>query len=270
MKYTTTRKNYYPSGITRRDFMEFCAWGCAGAASLSFTKGAPILAFGTEPEKIKTKIRVVYAHPDPDQPNWPNIGYDFAGHIKQFHEKLIGEFPEINFLPVTTSSGSIETAQEIIRKDNGNIDGYFIYLAGCLWGDMTEAIAASGKPTVFADNLFAGSGEFLTSYARAKRQGHKVMAVSSSDFKDIAEAVQCIDSLAKLRRSTILVVGGKPDSGIEKVYGCKVLDSPFEKINESYKKVKKEDINPDELIQAYKLYKAYLESIQNNNKNNDK
>ena len=220
--------------------MEYCAWGCAGAASLTFTKGSPLLAFGSETEKIKTKIRVVYAHPDPNQPNWPNIGYDFNGHIKQIHKKLIGEFPEINFLPVTVSSGSEETAQEILRKDNGNIDGYLIYLAGCLWGGMTEAIAASGKPTIFVDNLFAGSGEFLTSYAHAKRQGHKVMAVSSSDFKDIAEAVRCLNCLALLKRSTILVVGGKPDPGIEKTYGSKVLEIPFEKINESYKKVKKE------------------------------
>jgi len=240
MNYKDDQKKSCPAGITRRDFMEYCAWGCAGAASLSFSKGSPLFAFGSELEKIKTKIRVVYAHPDPNQPNWPNIGYDFAGHIKQIHKKLTYEFPEINFLQDTVSSGSEETAQEIIKKDNGNIDGYLIYLAGCLWGGMTEAIAASGKPTIFVDNLFAGSGEFLTSYARAKREGHKVMAVSSSDFKDIADAVKCIDSLARLKRSTILVVGGKPDPGIEKTYGSKVLEIPFEKINESYKKVKKE------------------------------
>ncbi|MBN2246843.1 MAG: hypothetical protein JW755_13480 [Candidatus Aminicenantes bacterium] len=242
MKAKSDQNKPCPAGITRRDFMEYCAWGCAGAASLTFTKGSPLLAFGSESEKIKTKILVVYAHPDPNQPNWPNIGYDFAGHINQVHKRLTGGFPEINFLPVTVSSGSEETAREILSKDDGTIDGYLIYLAGCLWGRMTEEIAAAGKPTVFVDNLFAGSGEFLTSYAHAKRQGHKVMAVSSSDFEDMAEAVKCIDSLAKLKHSTILVVGSKPDSGIEKVYGCKVLDIPFEKINESYKRVKKEAV----------------------------
>jgi len=107
---------------------------------------------------------------------------------------------------------------------------------------MTETIAASGKPTIIVDHLFAGSGEFLTSYARAKREGHKVMAVSSSRFDDIVDAVKCLDTLKKLRQSTILVVGRDTDDQVSRTYGTKLKKIEFDEINQAYKSVDSSEV----------------------------
>jgi len=222
---------------TRRNFLGSCVTCIAGMAVLSplgisaFATPAPLAQ-----NKGKTKIKLLFAYPDPKQPNWPNIGYDFNGRIQQLKKMFASQCPDIDFSPVLVESGDAEVATGIINADP-DVDGYVVYLVCCLWGDMSETIAASGKPTIFIDELFAGSGEFLTSYARVKRQGHKVIAVSSSQFKDVVDAVHCIDSLTKMRQSTILVVGANADEKIKEVYGTTVKKIEFAEINETYKKV---------------------------------
>ena len=189
----------------------------------------------------RAKVKIVFAYQSPEEPNWPNIGYDFEGKIKEIEGLLAVKCPGIEFIPVLTMDGSAENGKAIIEADP-NVDGYVVYHVGCLWGDLTETIASSGKPTVLVDHLFAGSGEFLTSYARVKRAGHKVTGVSSSDFEDVAEAINCIDCLFKLKQSTILVVGSNADKKIEEQYGTRVLHIPFEEMNLAYEKVNKREV----------------------------
>jgi L-fucose isomerase-like protein len=140
----------------------------------------------------------------------------------------------MEFLPV--KAGNDDDAKRILQSDD-QVDGYLLYMAGCLWGNVPEIIAASRKPMVIADNLYAGSGKFLTGYARVKREGFKVIAVSSSDFDDLVDAVKCLECIKKLRSSTILVVGRKPDMEIEPQYGTKVVPIDFEMFNEAHKKI---------------------------------
>jgi hypothetical protein len=227
--------------VTRREFLASCAGCAAGAVALSTLGASALFAAGNNSMFEKAKVKIIFAHPDPTKPNWPNIDYDFSGHIKEVKEKLIKKCPDIDFQSVTITSGSSETAHQILSADDGS-DGYVIYLAGCLWGNLTETIATSGKPTIIVDHLFAGSGEFLTSYARVKREGHKVVAVSSSNFDDLVDAVQGLNCLKKLRQSTILVVGGEPDDQIRRTYGTTMKKVEFEEINAAYKKVKPADV----------------------------
>jgi len=187
------------------------------------------------------RLRLIFAHPDPTQPNWPNIGYNFAGQINELTKNFQQQCPEIKFLPITVSDGSKTQAEKILAQD-AEVDGYVVYLVGCLWGDMTETIAAAGKPTIFVDNLFAGSGEFLTSYARARREGNKVIAVSSSAFSDVVQAVRCLQSIKKLANATILVVGREADKNIEPALGAKMKTIDFSEINEAYQRADKKKI----------------------------
>ncbi len=227
--------------ITRREFMRNCTVCTAGIAAISTMGVTSLFADNPIAQKLKTRIKVIFGYPDPAYPNWPNIGYDFKGHNETILKKLVKACPEIEFIPIETSSGKEADALAILNAD-ANIDGYMVYLSGCLWGNLTETIAASGIPTIIVDHLFAGSGEFLTSYAKAKRLGNKVIGVSSSDFKDIVDAVKCIDCLKKLKQSNVLVVGGEPDVQIEKTYGTKVHKIDFSEINEFYKKMTPTDI----------------------------
>lgn len=263
--------------LSRRNFLGNCAIYAAGISALSSTGVSSVFA---ATNNVKAKVKVIYAHPDPEKPNWPNIGYDFKGYIREIQRLFETKCPEIEFLPVTATTGETEEAQRIINTDR-EVDGYIVYHVGCLWGNMSETIAASGKPTIFVDHLFAGSGEFLTSYAHAKRAGNKIIAVSSSRFDDVVDAVHCFDCLKKLSSSTVLVVGGEPDEQIEEVFGTRVKKIEFGEINDSYKKVKSSDakkcagrwiseaekvIEPtrEEIEKSAAMYLAMLDLMQQN------
>jgi L-fucose isomerase-like protein len=182
----------------------------------------------------KAKVRLVLAYPSPEKPIWPNIGYDFDGHNNQFVANLRKACPGIEFM--TSKVMSEADAKQVLEHDK-EVDGYLLYLSGCLWGRAPDVIVSSGKPTVFVDHLFAGSGAFLTAYGRARRQGLKVAAVSSSRFEDVVEAAKCIETLTKLRSSKILVIGRGLDKEIEEVFGTKMISVDFSELNEAYNKV---------------------------------
>ncbi|MHC4620077.1 MAG: twin-arginine translocation signal domain-containing protein [Planctomycetota bacterium] len=238
----TSQRNDYQSRacrLSRRDFLGGCAACAVGLSALSAlgisAASAAIPADLLEPvRRQKTKVRLVFAHPSSEGPCWPNIGYDFEAHKKQVLKKLRRSCPDTEFLPAKAQRD--DDAKRILQSDS-EADAYLLYMAGCLWGNVPEIIAASGKPMVIADNLYAGSGKFLTGYAGVRRQGHKVIAVSSSDFNDLVDAVKCLECIKKLRSSTILVVGRKPDMEIEAHYGTKVVPIEFEQFNEVWRKV---------------------------------
>jgi L-fucose isomerase-like protein len=187
-------------------------------------------------KRENTKIRLVMAHPSSKQPCWPNIGYDFEKNKAQFLKQIKKHCPDVDFYPITARSD--EDAQRILRS-NGAVDGYIVYLSGCLWANVPEIIASSGQPVVLVDNLFAGSGEFLTEYAKIKRKGLPVIGVSSSSCEDVAQAVRCVDSIKKLSTSTVLVVGSKPDQVIEDSLGTQILGIDFSEINRAYNEADK-------------------------------
>ncbi|MCE5251989.1 hypothetical protein LLG96_17435 [bacterium] len=150
-------------GLSRRTFLGGCLSCAAGISALS-SLGVPLLAFPTEfsaQSTEKARIRLIFAYPDPTKPNWPNIGYDFKGRIQKVTQMLQEQCPAVEFLPVSVDTGTVETANKILAGDS-EVDGYIVYLVGCLWGDMSETIAASGKPTIFVDDLFAGTGDYRT------------------------------------------------------------------------------------------------------------
>ena len=268
---------------SRRRFIGTCS---ACAAGMFIVPGLAAQTFiypesGPKLPSRKARVRIIYAYPDPAYPIWPNIHYDFDGHIKEIQQILTAGCPDIDLVSCNTMLGTVEEGKKILALDE-NVDGYVVYLAGCLWGDLTETIAASGKPTIIADNLFAGSGEFLTSYAAVKRLGYPVLAVSSSDPKDLVNAVNCFGCIGKLKASTILVVGGETDTSIEKIYGTKVLQIKFDEINDIYKNIKQKDaeavaekwisesekvIEPpeEEIVKAAAIYLSMVKLMENHN-----
>ena len=82
MKQKVFPKRQSSSLISRREFLGNCAICAAGVTALSALPLSPLLAVFDPLKMDKTRIRLIFAHPDPTQPNWPNIDYDFSGHIK--------------------------------------------------------------------------------------------------------------------------------------------------------------------------------------------
>lgn len=197
-----------PSSFSRRQFLGSCLAGSASVlllnkklvASLNRDAGAETEATG------RPRIRLVFSHIPPDRPTWPNIGYDYEGRKKELTSRLIKALPDIEFLPVTVQSQ--KEAENLLTNDRG-IDGYVIYLVG-IWTGAAGVIAASGRPTILVDDLYAGSGEFLIQYAASRRAGHRVAGVTSSRFEDAVEAIGCFSAIKKMQQSRILDVTDSP------------------------------------------------------------
>jgi len=183
-------------GMSRRRFLGNCA-ACAGAAGLmaapSWLKGAAPSAAGDN----KLKIRVLYSlhAPVQAQPDWPNMGFDFRPVMEKFTTGLSGRFPNMTFVP-TMATGP-EEAEKVLAGDKGAsapFDGYLVFQMNC-WNRVVQTMAGSGKPVLYADFPFAGSGGFLVYTAAFLRQGARnVGFVSSPRLEDLYDAVKCFEA----------------------------------------------------------------------------
>ncbi len=176
--------------LNRRRFLAGCA-GCAvGVSGLARAAGQS----GPAGEATRRpRIRVVFSHVPSTGPVWPNIGYDFDTRKRKLMERLSAACPNIEFLPVTMMN---EEDLNRIREADEEVDGYLVWFVG-LWTGQCYRIAAQGKPTIMADDLYGGSGEYLIAYSAARRAGHKTVGVSSSRFEDLAAVVKTFELLTR-------------------------------------------------------------------------
>ncbi|UCD27989.1 MAG: hypothetical protein JSV03_12925 [Planctomycetota bacterium] len=188
-RYHNSKKDCFGCMMNRRQFLSGCAACTVGIGGL----GAISSQYAAADTSTKPKVRLVFTHVPSNKPIWPNIGYDFDRRKKELTDKLASACPGVEFLPTTAQNN--KEAKKIVEED-GNVDGYLVYMVG-LWTGAPQAISAAGRPTIFVDDLYGGSGEFLIANAAARRAGLKVVGVSSSRFEDVAAAVRCFELLKK-------------------------------------------------------------------------
>jgi len=135
----------------------------------------------------------VFCETTNDKPIWPNVGYDFDGRRKKLMEVLTQGCPDVEFLP-TKVMDDPKHADEVLRGDS-EVDGYLVCLQGLGWRNDVTKLCSTGKPSLVVDNLFGGSGLFLTRLPGIMRSDKPVDWVSSSDDQDIAASAQCFASL---------------------------------------------------------------------------
>ena len=270
--------------FTRREFIKTCAACTAGCSALSLMRPSFVLgdveAGPSMPDFEKAKVGLVFTHISPDQATWPNIGYDYEGRKKQITGELKKACPGIDFMPTTVQNA--EQAKELIESSE-DVDGYIVCMVG-IWTGAPSVIGDSGKPTIFVDDLYAGSGEFLVAYSRARRKDQKVTGVSSSRIEDVIQAVRCFETIKKLQSSVILRVGsgfGCSEEGVTKVFGTKVLPVTYEKLNELYDNADAEEAkkwakrwtkdaqriiepSPDEIERSAAMYLAMRKLLSQN------
>lgn len=178
--------------LNRRQFLtrgSAAALGVLGA----WTAPAPLQAAAPQKDAPPIRIRIVSALHAPVQPgaDWPNQGFDFRPVMARVERELRRRCPGFEF--VTAQANGPEPARQILEADRaaGNVDGYLVYQMNC-WNQVVQTFAASGKPVLYADFQFGGSGGFLVYNAAFLRQrAPNVGFVASSDLKDLAEAVRC-------------------------------------------------------------------------------
>jgi len=179
--------------VSRRGFLAAGCAACAGAAS--YLAGAGRLMAADAARKLR--IRVIYClhAPVQNRPDWPNKGFDFNGPMESISAALAKQCPEFEF--VTSMASGADQAGKIVADDkSAGIDGYMVYQMNC-WNRVVQTVAASGKPVLYADFQFGGSGGFLVynaAFLRAKAAN--VGFVASSKMDDVVAAVKCFAAVA--------------------------------------------------------------------------
>ncbi len=181
--------------MNRRNFL--AKSGAAAAGALGYLS-APGLLRAAETAG-KTRIRIVYSLHGAEQtgPDWPNKGFDFKPVMARINSELTNRCPGFDF--VTSLATGEEQAKKILAEDQaaGGIDGYLVYQMNC-WNRVVQTMATSGKPVLYADFQFGGSGGFLVYTAGFLRsKATNVGFVASSDIKDVAAAVKCFAVVKK-------------------------------------------------------------------------
>ena len=186
------KANQLPSGcaccpMNRRQFLTKCA-ACVPAAGLL---AAPKRLHAADRD-AKVKIRIIYSlhGAQQTQPDWPNIGFDFRPVMDRINKALTRRCAGFDF--VTSLANGPDQAKKILEDDkSAKIDGYLVYQMNC-WNRVVQTMAASGKPVLYADFQYAGSGGFLVYTAAFLRsKAPNVGFVASSRIEDVAEAVKC-------------------------------------------------------------------------------
>jgi hypothetical protein len=181
--------------MNRRNFLAKSS--AASAAALGFL-AAPGWLRSAEPSG-KTRIRVIYSLHGEKQtgPDWPNKGFDFGPPMRRINATLQENCPGFEF--VTSLATGEAQAKKILEDDkaSGGIDGYLVYQMNC-WNRVVQTMATSGKPVLYADFQYGGSGGFLVYNAGFLRNNSaNVGFVASSDMNDLVEAVKCFNVVKK-------------------------------------------------------------------------
>jgi len=178
--------------LKRRDFLAKSCGLCMATGAMTLPLATN--AVGAEKSIInspqKPRVRLVFScwALKQDRSTWPNIGYDFREDIRRVTECLQQACPKVVLLPVVAHGP--EDAQKLLDADKADrIDGYAVYQMNN-WVRTMEPIVASGKPTIVADFLFAGSGGFLVFTSGLRRKYNNFSVVASSRIEDLAEAVK--------------------------------------------------------------------------------
>lgn len=182
------------SACSRRRFISGCA-ACAGclAGGAWLAGAAPAAA----PPAGRPKVRLVFCETKNDHPIWPNIGYDFDTRRNRILDILAKGCPGIEFLQVRMMDDPKE-ADEVLKGD-AEVGGYLVCLQGLGWRNDVVKLCGTGKPTLVVDNLFGGSGLFLTRQPQFMSARKPVDWVSSSRDEDIAASAR---HFAKLKDGT--------------------------------------------------------------------
>lgn len=175
-----------PVVCSRRQFLSGCV-ACVGCAA-GATWLAPRVARAAAPSEDVAKVRLVFCETTNNKPIWPNIGYDFDARRKHVLQLLQQGCPDVQFLTAQVMDDPKQAA-EILQHD-AEVAGYLICVQGLGWGNDIVKLCGTGKPTLLVDNLFGGSGLFLTKLPQIMTAGKPVDWVSSARDEDLLAAAR--------------------------------------------------------------------------------
>jgi L-fucose isomerase-like protein len=183
---------------------------------------------------VKTRVRLVYTHPDPKVEGWPYQGYDYEGRKTELTARLRQSCPKVEFAPVMARSE--QDARKLLEADS-EVDGYLVYILG-IPSNAARTIAMSNRPAILVDDLYGGTGQFLGVYGETYRSGMRVAGVTSSRFDDVAKAVTALEVMKRMSASTILDVTERQIGDNPRIFqesmGVKIQTVSAQELNSAY------------------------------------
>lgn len=180
--------------VSRRQFLAAGGAACACALGLAHAAPKAFAAAGSE----KMRLRVVYALHAATQPgpDWPNVGFEFTPVMERITGALSQAFPNAEIMPCMATGE--EEAEKILAADAADMpDGYIVYQMNC-WNRVAQPIVKSGKPVLYADFQYGGSGGFLVYTAAFLRQRTPNLGfVASSNIEDLLAAAKCFETVKR-------------------------------------------------------------------------
>jgi hypothetical protein len=181
--------------MNRRKFLA-AGTAAACACSLGTSLGAKVARAATgDTNNKKLRVRVIYALYGAVQPRptWPHVGFDFRPVMQKFNHDLAKAFPSIEFVPCMADGK--KDAKAILAKDKSEkVDGYIVFQMNN-WPKVIRTVVAGGKPTLFVDYLYGGSGGFLArSGELIAKETRNFGVMASSQFEDVVRAVSCFQT----------------------------------------------------------------------------
>ncbi len=179
-------------GVSRRGFLAAGCAACAGAVGLL---GSPKAVHAAD---AKPKLKVIYSLHAAKQPgpDWPNVGFDFVPVMDRFNAEMAKGCPEFEF--ISTLATGEEQAKKILEEDAAApVAGYVVFQMNA-WNRVVQTIATSGKPVLYVDFQFGGSGGhlvYMSAFTRNKTPN--VGYVASSKVEDLIASVKCFDVVIK-------------------------------------------------------------------------
>ena len=178
------------SMVSRRSFLYSCS-ACTACMALS-----PLALVNSSCNSVsakkRLKIKIFYSlHGEvQSQPDWPNTGFDFRPAMDRINSTLKTRFDDMEFFPCLATGP--EDTSKIMEEDNADpMDGYIVYQMNC-WNRVVQTVAETGKPVLYADFQFGGSGGFLVYTASFLRSDMRnVGFIASSDMNVLLSAVRC-------------------------------------------------------------------------------
>ena len=177
--------------LSRRRFLTAASAGALGVL-------APAGLFQACAKAEKLRIRVIYAlhaviQPGPD---WPNVGFNFQPVMDRTTAALAQGFPGWELL--TSMAKGEEEAKKIVAGDAARpVDGYIVVQLNC-WNRVVQTIAATGKPTLYVDFQYGGSGGFLVYTAEFLRKKTPNLGfIGSSRPEDLMAACRVFGQVKK-------------------------------------------------------------------------
>jgi hypothetical protein len=129
---------------------------------------------------------------------------------------LRNECPQFEFI-ASMATGPEEAAKILEEDKSAGIAGYVVYQMNC-WNRVVQTIAESGKPVLYADFQYGGSGGFLVYTAGFLRQNTaNVSFIASSRPDDLVAAVRCFEKIKN---------GGTPADFVTAVSRVRVARTP--------------------------------------------